>query len=97
MGFVLSWILLSWFIKSWVHKAVWFHLFTMLLQLSTSLVFGYLTIMLYAKANVKIESSVVLVSVLLLGDFILFYDSIVQFLRLKLKWKFHSKFFEGEH
>jgi CHASE2 domain-containing sensor protein len=97
LAFMLSWIILPLFIRWWVHKAVWFHLFTMLLQLAVSILFVFLTILLYAKANVKIESSAVLVAVLLLGDFILFYDSIVQYFKRKLKWKFHSKFFEGAH
>ncbi|MDB5222059.1 MAG: hypothetical protein JWN83_726 [Chitinophagaceae bacterium] len=97
LAFILSWIILPLFIKWWVHKAVWFHLYTMLLQVTVSIMFVFLTILLYAKANLKIESSAVLVAVLLLGDFILFYDSIVQYLRHKLKWKFHSKFFEGAH
>jgi CHASE2 domain-containing sensor protein len=97
LAFMLSWIILPLFIRWWVHKAVWFHLYTMLLQLTVSILFVFLTILLYAKANLKIESSAVLVSVLLLGDFILFYDSLLQYFRRKLKWKFHSKFFEGAH
>lgn len=97
LAFFLSWIIIPIFIRWWVHKGVWFHLYTMLLQLVVSILFVFLTILLYAKANIKIESSAVLVSVLLLGDFILFYDSIVQYFKRKLKWNFHSKFFEGEH
>ena len=97
LAFFLSWIIIPIFIRWWVHKGVWFHLYTMLLQLVVSIVFVFLTILLYAKANIKIESTALLVSVLLLGDFILFYDSIVQYFKRKLKWNFHSKFFEGEH
>jgi CHASE2 domain-containing sensor protein len=97
LAFMLSLILLPWLVKTWVHKAVWFHLAILLVQLSVTILFVFLTIILYAKANVKIESSAVLVSVLLLGDFILFYDAIVQYLKRKTKWKFHSKFFEGAH
>lgn len=97
IAFFLSWIILPLFIRWWVHKGVWFHLYTMLLQVVVSTFFVFLTLVLYAKANVKIESSAVLVSVLLLGDFILFYDSIVQYLKRRSKWNFHSKFFEGAH
>ncbi len=97
LAFLLSWVLLPYFIKYWVHKAVWFHLFIMFIQVTISMLFVFLTILLYAKANLKIESSAVLVAVMLAGDFILFYDSIVQFLKHKLKWKFHSIFFEGAH
>ena len=97
LAFILSLLLLPWLVKTWVHKGVWFHLVILLVQLTISILFVFLTIVLYAKANVKIESSAVLVSVLLLGDFILFYDAIVQYLKRKSKWKFHSKFFEGAH
>ncbi len=97
LAFSLSWMILPLFIKWWVHKAVWFHLYSMLLQLVVSILFVFLTVLLYAKLNLKIESSAVLVSVLLLGDFILFYDSVIQYLKRKLNWKFHSKFFEGAH
>lgn len=97
LAFMISLLVLPWLVKIWVHKAIWFHLFIMLIQLSVSILFVFITIILYAKANLKIESSAVLVSVLLLGDFILFYDAIVQVLKRKTKWKFHSKFFEGAH
>jgi CHASE2 domain-containing sensor protein len=97
LAFILSLMLLPWLVKTWVHKGVWFHLVILLVQLTISVLFVFLTIVLYAQANVKIESSAVLVSVLLLGDFILFYDAIVQYLKRKTKWKFHSKFFEGAH
>lgn len=97
LAFLLSLLLLPWLVKTWVHKGVWFHLVILLVQLTISILFVFLTIVLYAKANVKIESSAVLVSVLLLGDFILFYDAIVQYLKRRSKWKFHSKFFEGAH
>jgi CHASE2 domain-containing sensor protein len=97
VAFMLSLLLLPWLVKTWVHKAVWFHLAILFTQLTVSILFVFITIFLYAEANVKIESSAVLVSVLLLGDFILFYDAIVQYLKRKTKWKFHSKFFEGAH
>ncbi|HUS01805.1 MAG TPA: CHASE2 domain-containing protein [Chitinophagaceae bacterium] len=97
LAFMISLLFLPWLVKTWVHKGVWFHLVILLVQLTISILFVFLTILLYAKANVKIESSAVLVSVLLLGDFILFYDAIVQYLKRRSKWKFHSKFFEGVH
>ena len=96
LAFILSWAVLPLFIRWWVHKAVWFHLYTMLLQLFVSILFIFITIMLYAKAKIKIESSAILVAVLLLNDFVLFYDSIVQFLKRKMKLKFHSRLFEAE-
>jgi len=96
IAFMLSWMLLPLFIRWWVHKAVWFHLNTMLLQLFVSILFVFLTIYLYSK-GVKIESHSILIAVLLLGDFILLYDSLVQFFKRKLNWNFHSKFFEGAH
>ena len=97
VAFMLNWLLLPMFVRWYVHKAVWFHLFTMLLQLTISTLFVYLTVFIYANANIKIESSAVLVAVLLLGDFLLFYDHLVKFLKYKLKWNFHSKFLEGGH
>ena len=97
VAFLLSWILLPMFVRWYVHKAVWFHLFTMLLQLCITMVFVFLTIWLYANANIKIESSAVLVSVLLIGDFLLFYDHLVKFFKYKLKWNFNSVFFGHEH
>jgi CHASE2 domain-containing sensor protein len=97
LAFGLSWLILPLFIRWWVHKAVWFHLYTMLLQLVISLLFVCFAILLYAKASIKIESSAILVAVLLLNDFILLYDTLVQFFKRKLNWNFHSKFFEGEH
>lgn len=97
LAFLLSWILLPMFVRWYVHKAVWFHLFTIVLQLTISMVFVYLTILLYAKANLKIESSAVLVSILLIGDFLLFYDHLVKFFKYKLKWNFNSVFFSREH
>lgn len=97
LAFMLNWLLLPMFVRWYVHKAVWFHLFTMLLQLAISMLFVYFTILMYAYQNIKIESSAVLVAVLLLGDFLLFYDHLVKFLKYKLKWDFNSKFLEGGH
>ncbi len=97
LAFVLSWILIPMFVRWYVYKAVWFHLFTIVLQLTISMVFVFLTIWLYAKANLKIESSAVLVSILLIGDFLLFYDHLVKFFKHKLRWNFNSVFFSHEH
>jgi CHASE2 domain-containing sensor protein len=96
LAFLLSWMILPLFIRWWTKKAVWFHLYTMLLQLFLTLLFLLLTLVLYSR-GIKIESHSILIAVLLLGDFILFYDSIVQFCRRKFKWNFHSKFFESTH
>lgn len=96
LAFMLSWMMLPLFIRWWVHKAVWFHLNTMLLQLFVSILFVFLTIYLYSR-GVKIESHSILIAVLLLGDFVLLYDSLMQFFKRKLNWNFHSKFFEGAH
>lgn len=95
LAFCFSWALIPLFVRWYVHKAVWFHLFAMLMQLFFSILFVFFTIIMYAKANVKIQSSEVLVAVLLLIDFLMFYDHLVKFLKHKLKWNFHSKFFEG--
>ncbi|CAN5358048.1 hypothetical protein BH09BAC2_BH09BAC2_21720 [soil metagenome] len=97
IAFVLSLLVLPYFIHLYVHKPVWFHLETMLIQVTMSILFVFLTILLYAKANIKVESSSVLIAVLLLGDFVLIYDSLVRFFKHKLNIKFHSKFFEGAH
>lgn len=97
LAFFLSLIFLPLFVKWYVHKPVWFHLFALFMQLLISIFFVYLTIQLYASANIKIESSVLLIAVLLLVDFILFYDHFVKFLKYKAKLNFHSKFFEGAH
>ena len=97
LAFMLSWVLLPMFVRWYVHKAVWFHLFTMFIQLLFSIFFVFFTIWLYALANIKIESSAVLIAILLMGDFLLFYDHLVKFLKYKLKWNFHSKFLEGGH
>ena len=97
LAFFLSWLLMPLFVNWFVHKALWFSLFSMFFQLFVSILFLYSTILLYAYANVKIESSVLLVSVVLIGDFISFYNHIIKFLKYKLKWNFHSKLFEVAH
>jgi CHASE2 domain-containing sensor protein len=96
-AFCLSWALMPLFVKWFVHKALWFHLFTMFFQLAISILFVYFTIALYAWGKIKIESSAVLVSVLLIGDFLSFYNHLIKFLKYKRKWNFHSKLFEGAH
>jgi CHASE2 domain-containing sensor protein len=96
LAFMISWLMLPLFIRWWVHKAVWFHLNTMLLQLFISILFVFLSLFLYSR-GVKIESHSILIAILLMGDFILLYDSLVQFFKRKLNWNFHSKFFEGSH
>jgi CHASE2 domain-containing sensor protein len=97
LAFIFSWILLPLFVRWYVHKAVWFHLFTIVLQLCISMGFVFLSLGLYANLNVKIESSAVLVSVLLIGDFLLLYDHLVKFFRYKLRWNFNSVFLGHEH
>ena len=97
LAFLISWIFLPMFVNWYVHKAVWFHLFTVFIQLLFSIFFVFFTIWLYAWANIKVESSVVLIAILLMGDFLLLYDHLVKFLKYKAKWNIHSKFFEGGH
>ncbi|MBA2249498.1 MAG: CHASE2 domain-containing protein [Chitinophagaceae bacterium] len=97
VAFLLTLFLLPLFISWYIYKAVWFHLFTMMLQLLISILFVFFTIWLYANENIKIESSAVLIAILLIGDFLLFYDHFVKFLRHKLKMNFHSIFFNASH
>src|SRR6478672_3402552 len=91
VAFTLSLVLLPLFVSWYVEKAVWFHLFTMLVQLFLSIFFVFLTIRIYGSLNVKVESSAVLVSILLIGDFLLFYDHLVKFFKYKMHWNIRSK------
>lgn len=97
VAFLLSLALLPALVRWYVHKPVWYHLWLVLTQFAISILFLFFTILLYAKANIKIESAALLVSVLLIGDFILLYDHFAKYFKHKLKWNFHSKFFEGAH
>jgi hypothetical protein len=69
----------------------------MLTQLFLSILFVGVIILLFANGNLKIEAASILVTVLLLGDIILFYDAFVKIFKYRLNWKFHSIFFEGHH
>jgi CHASE2 domain-containing sensor protein len=97
VAFSLSLVLLPLFVSWYVEKAVWFHLFTMLVQLFLSIFFVFLTIRVYGIFNIKVESSAVLVSILLIGDFLLFYDHLVKFFKHKMHWNIRSKFLKGSH
>jgi CHASE2 domain-containing sensor protein len=95
IAFLFTWALIPLFSRWYIHRAMWSHLWTMFAQLFLSILFVYLIILLFANGNLKIEAASILVAVLLLGDIILFYDAFVKFFKLKLKWNFHSIFFEG--
>ncbi len=97
LAFCLSLLLMPLFVHWFVNKALWFQLFTLFFQFTISILFVYFTIWLYARVNVKIESSVVLVAVLLIDQFLAFYYHLIKFLKYKLKWNFHSKLLEGAH
>ena len=96
-AFSLSWLLLPVFVHWYVHKPLWYHLMLVLTQFAVSILFVFLTIVLYTWANVKIESASLLVAVLLIGDFLLFYHHLVKYFKHKRNLNFHSKFFEGAH
>lgn len=97
LAFFLSWLLMPLFVRWYVHKALWFSLFTMIFQMAISILFLFFTLWLYANANLKVESSAVLVSVLLIGNFLSFYHHLIKFLKYRLKWNFTSKLFESAH
>lgn len=96
-AFLLNWLLLPYFIYWYIHKPLWYHLMLVLSQFTISILFVFFTIVLYPRAHIKIESSILLIAVFFVGDFLLFYHHIIKYLRYKLKWNFHSKFFEGAH
>jgi CHASE2 domain-containing sensor protein len=97
IAFLISWMLIPVFSKWYIHYAMWWHFYTKLVQLGISVLFVFISVWLYAYANTKLDSSTILIPVLLLVDMILFYDALVKFLRKKFNWKFHSIFFEGAH
>src|SRR5687768_9142268 len=92
IAFLLSLMLLPFFIKWYVQKPVWFHLYTVLTQWLLSILFVFFTVWLYTNANIKIESAAVLVSVLLLTDFVMLYDHLVKFLNRRFNWNIKSIF-----
>jgi hypothetical protein len=94
-AFLISWSLVAIFVRWYVFKTIWWHFIVKIIQLTVTILFMYLTILLYAKANLKLEAASILVAVLLLGDFVLFYDGLVKFLKVKLGLRFNSIFFEG--
>lgn len=95
LAFLLSWALIPIFVKWYVYKPMWSHFFTKVTQLAITILAMYITVVLYAAANLKLEPASILVAVLLLGDFVLFYDGLVKFLKLKLGWRINSIYFEG--
>ena len=96
-AFLLSWILLPFFIHWYIHKPLWYHLMLVLTQFTVSILFVFLTLLLYTSVNVKIESASLLVAVVFVGDFLLFYHHIVKYFKHKHNLNIHSKFFEGAH
>ena len=96
-AFLLSWILLPFFIHWYIHKPLWYHLMLVLTQFTVSILFVFLTLLLYTWVNVKIESASLLVAVVFVGDFLLFYHHIVKYFKHKHNLNIHSKFFEGAH
>ena len=97
VAFLLSWMLLPFFIHWYVHKPLWYHLMLVLAQFAVSILFVFLTILLYTWLNVKIESANLLVAVLFVGDFLLFYHHLIKYFKHKRNLNIHSKFFEGAH
>ena len=95
IAFCLSLMLIPMYLRWYVNRSIWYHLNTVLVGFSISILFVFLTILLYAKANIKIESAAVLVSVVFLTDFIFFYDTIMRFLKHKLGWNIKSIFIQG--
>ena len=92
VAFLLSWMLLPLFIHWYVHKPLWYHLMLVLTQFAVSILFVFITILLYTWANVKIESASLLVAVVFVGDFLLFYHHLVKYFKHKRNLNIHSKF-----
>jgi len=97
IAFLFTWSLIPLFSRWYIHRPMWSHLWIMLTQLFLSILFVGVIILLFANGNLKIEAASILVTVLLLGDIILFYDAFVKIFKYRLNWKFHSIFFEGHH
>lgn len=97
IAFMLTWTLLPVFVHWYVHKPLWYHLWLVLSQFIISILFVFLTIVLYSKAKIKIESASLLVAIFLIADFLIVYDALVKFFKHKLHWKVKSKFLEGAH
>jgi len=97
IAFLLCWAFIPLFSKWFIHVPMWAHFNSKMVQVALSISMVFITIWLYSRFNIKMDSGAILVSVILLGDLILFYDALVKFLKVKLKWNIHSIFFEGAH
>ena len=97
VAFLLSWMLLPMFVHWYVHKPLWYHLMLVLAQFAVSILFVFLTLLLYTWFNLKIESASLLIAIVFMGDFLLFYHHIIKYFKHKRNLNFHSKFFEGAH
>ncbi len=74
IAFVISWLLIPVFCRWYYTKGIWVHALSRLLQLGTCIVLVVASILLYRYALVRVEPVVPVLAVLLLVDFILFYN-----------------------
>ena len=93
--FLLCWVHMYFFLHMYVERHIWFHIAAKSVQLVTSVVIVIITLLLLAKCHIKIDSSVLLVPIILSVDLLYFYEAMVKGLH---KWYGHRTYLmKGHH
>jgi CHASE2 domain-containing sensor protein len=94
IAFIVCYLHLIMFTYFFVKRHIWYHLAAKVAQLLTSIILLYIVFVFYSKAHYEINSTIIIVSILLSVDVLYLYESIAAYLYTKKGFK---SYFIHEH
>jgi CHASE2 domain-containing sensor protein len=86
LSFIILYLHMYYFIKYYVHRHIWYHVFAKFVQLLTSVIIVGIEIYILSKFNFTLNSSLIIIPIILSIDVLYFYDGIVKFLHKKFNY-----------
>jgi len=87
ISFIFCLLHMYFFIKYYVHRHLWFHLFFKAIQLVTSVLVVGISLYLFIYNHIRLDTSALLIPIILTVDLLYFYDAIVKALHNKFGYK----------
>ncbi len=95
LAFIICYLHIMFFSRDFVENHMWFHFRAKILQLLTSILMVYVSLLTYKYLNTKIDTKPTILAILLSVDLLYFYDAIVKWLHKKTG--FETYFMHAKH
>jgi len=86
-SFIILYLHMFYFIKFYIHRHIWYHIFAKIVQLLSSVIIVGIEIYLLSEQNLIMNSSLIILPILLSIDVLYFYDGIVKYLNKKFNYQ----------